>query len=431
MSPERVSLRRLWALMATVFVDMVGFLMVLPLLPFYATRLGASPFLVGAMVSAFAVAQLGTSPLWGRLSDRRGRRPMLLVGIAVSIASYLLFAFACSETAMGWMSPPQLLALLFLSRLVQGAGGATTGVVQAYVGDAVVAEERAKALGWITAATSAGVMLGPAIGSLASTLGPAAPGLAATVLCLANLAFAWRWLPESSSRESREQAAGGERKSLRGQMLAVAMHPGRPVSRLILIYAVGMMAFMAMNGILALFLQARFAFTEKTIGYLYTFVGTISLVMRSLILGPVVRRIGEVGALRVGLGALVAGFALQAVAPSVPLFLLVIVLVPIGTALLFPATTSLVTRFAGRHELGSTMGVQQAFGGVARLVGPLWAGAAFQSLGASSPLWISSALAAGTLVFAAGLTPPARAAVAAVAPAPEAAAAARPSEGSA
>ena len=381
MSPERVSLRRLWALMATVFVDMVGFLMVLPLLPFYATRLGASPFLVGAMVSAFAVAQLGTSPLWGRLSDRRGRRPMLLVGIAVSIASYLLFAFACSETAMGWMSPPQLLALLFLSRLVQGAGGATTGVVQAYVGDAVVAEERAKALGWITAATSAGVMLGPAIGSLASTLGPAAPGLAATVLCLANLAFAWRWLPESSSRESREQAAGGERKSLRGQMLAVAMHPGRPGSR--------------------------------------------------LILGPVVRRIGEVGALRVGLGALVAGFALQAVAPSVPLFLLVIVLVPIGTALLFPATTSLVTRFAGRHELGSTMGVQQAFGGVARLVGPLWAGAAFQSLGASSPLWISSALAAGTLVFAAGLTPPARAAVAAVAPAPEAAAAARPSEGSA
>src|SRR5690606_32193753 len=117
MSPERVSLGRLWALMATVFVDMVGFLMVLPLLPFYATRLGASPLLVGAMVSAFAVAQLATAPLWGRLSDKRGRRPMLLVGITVSVFAYLLFAFACSETAMARFSAPLLLGLLLFSRL--------------------------------------------------------------------------------------------------------------------------------------------------------------------------------------------------------------------------------------------------------------------------------------------------------------------------
>ena len=195
------------------------------------------------------------------------------------------------------------------------------------------------------------------------------------------------------------------------------------MSRLILIYAVGMMAFMAMNGILALYLQARFAFTEKTIGYLYTFIGTISLVMRSLILGPTVRWIGEVGALRVGLGALVAGFALQALAPSVPLFVAVAVLIPVGTALLFPSTTSLVTRFAERHELGSTMGVQQAFGGVARLVGPLWAGAAFQAFGPASPFWISSALAAATLAYAGGLVAPARRS--------EPVAGAEPSEGSA
>jgi MFS family permease len=410
MSPERVSLGRLWALMATVFVDMVGFLMVLPLLPLYAKdRLGATPLMVGAMVSVFAVAQLATSPFLGRLSDRLGRRPLLLVGISVSIAANLMFAFACSETAMARFSAPLLLAMLFLSRLIQGAGGATTGVVQAYVGDAVVAEERAKALGWITSATSAGVMLGPSIGSLASTLGPAAPGLVAALLCVVNLVFAWRWLPESSSHEARERATHGERKSLGRQMLAVAAHPGRPVSRLLLVYAIGMMAFMAVNGILALFLQARFAFTVKTIGYLYTFIGTISLVMRSLILGPVVRWLGEVGALRVGLVALIAGFALQALAPSVALYLAVIALVPIGTALLFPSTTSLVTRFAEHHELGSIMGVQQAFGGVARLIGPLWAGAAFQAYGPGAPFWISSALAGATLVFAGGLVAPARA----------------------
>ncbi|MCB9378501.1 MAG: MFS transporter [Holophagales bacterium] len=409
MSPERVSLARLWALMATVFVDMVGFLIVLPLLPFYATRLGASAFLVGAMVSAFAVAQLATAPIWGRFSDRIGRRPMLLLGLAISVAAHLLFAFACSDFAMGQMSSAQTLAILCLSRLVQGAGGATTGVVQAYVGDAVVPEERAKALGWITAATSAGVMLGPAIGSLASTLGAAAPGLVAAGLCALNLAFAWRWLPESTSHEERADAAAKKRVSLRGRMLEVAAHPQRPVARLIWIYAVPMMAFMAMNGILALYLQDRFAFTEKTIGYLYTFVGTVSLVMRSLILGPAVRRLGEVGAMRSGLAALVVGFVLMPLATSTPLFVATIVLVPVGTALLFPATTSLVSRFAPRAELGATMGVQQAFGGVARLIGPLWAGAAFQALGPASPFWISSVLVLGTLAAATGLQPPARA----------------------
>jgi MFS family permease len=409
MSPERVSLGRLWALMATVFVDMVGFLIVLPLLPFYATRLGASAFLVGAMVSAFAIAQLATAPMWGRISDRIGRRPILLFGLGISVAAHLLFAFACSDFALERFSSAQTLVVLFLSRLVQGAGGATTGVVQAYVGDAVVPEERAKALGWITAATSAGVMIGPAIGSLASTVGASVPGLVAATLCALDLAFAWRWLPESTSHEDRAHAAGSVRRSLRGQMLAVAMQPARPVSRLIWIYAVPMMAFMAMNGILALYLQERFAFTERTIGYLYTFVGTVSLIMRSLILGPTVRRLGEVGAMRAGLGSLVLGFALMPLAASTPLFVLVIVLVPVGTALLFPATTSLVSRFAAKNELGATMGVQQAFGGIARLIGPLWAGAAFQVLGPASPFWISSALALGTLGVAAGLRPPERA----------------------
>ncbi len=408
MAPDRVSLGRLWALMATVFVDMAGFLLVIPLMPFYATRLGASAFVVGAMVSLFAVAQLATAPLWGRLSDRIGRRPMLLLGISISVGAHLLFALACSDLAMRSMSSVQTLVILGLSRLVQGAGGATTGVVQAYVGDAIVAEERAKALGWITAATSAGVMLGPALGSLTSTLGPAAPGLSAALLCVVNLLFAWRWLPESTSHESRSTARSAAQRPLARQMLLVAAHPRRPVARLIWIYAVPMMAFMAMNGILALYLQARFAFTEKTIGYLYTYVGTISLVMRSLILGPAVRRLGEVGAMRLGLLSLVAGFALQALAPSTPVFLAVIVLVPVGTALLFPATTSLVSRFAERHELGATMGVQQAYGGVARLIGPLWAGAAFQALGPGAPFWISAVLAFATFLFAGGLAAPAR-----------------------
>lgn len=403
MAPDRVSLARLWALMATVFVDMMGFLMVLPVLPFYAKRLGASPFLIGLMVSVFALAQLLVSPFWGKLSDRRGRRPTLMLGICIATVAFLLLALACSEWAMARISPQWLIALIFISRFVAGAGGATTGVVQAYVGDAIVPEERAKALGWISAATSAGVMLGPALGSLAAFGGPAVPGLVATGLCLVNLLFVNRWLPESSSAEARAEAKQERRGSLARRMLEVFVHPQRPVARLIWIYAVGMMAFMGMNAVLALFLQARFGITEKSFGLIYAFVGSISLVMRSLLLGPAVRRFGESGVMRVGLLALAAGYALQALAPTMITFGAAIMLIPVGTALLFPASSSLVSRFALRHELGATMGVQQAYGGVARLVGPIWAGYTFERFGPGAPFWISCALALATLVFAGGL----------------------------
>jgi MFS family permease len=402
---EKVSFGRLWALMLTVFVDMVGFLMILPLLPFYATRLGASALLIGLTVSAYAVAQLATAPTWGRLSDGHGRRPMMMLGVTIAATAHVLFAFACSDWAMHRIDATGLIVLLFLSRFVQGAGGASTAVVQAYVGDTIVPEERAKALGWITAATSAGVMLGPALGSLVSNLGPAAPGLTAAALCVVNLFFVERFLPESASDESRHEARSAPRGSLRARMLEIVVHPRRPVARLVLIYTAAMMAFMAMNAVLALFLQARFGFTEKSIGYAYTGVGVVSLVMRSLILGPTVRLFGERGVMKLGLLALVAGFALQPLAPTLWFYGAAVVLVPVGTALLFPASSSLVSRFAERHSLGATMGVQQAYGGVARLIGPAWAGAAFQYVSPGAPFWIAALLALAAFVFALGIEP--------------------------
>src|SRR6202035_3108176 len=161
------SIRQIWVLMATVFIDMIGFLMVLPLLPFYAVKLGPTASTVGALVSAFAFAQLAISPVWGRLSDRYGRRPMILAGLFASAVAYVVFGLA------------NAIWLLFVSRLVQGAGGGTPGVVQAYIADSFRPEERAKALGWLTAATSAGVMIGPLAGSLATYLGARAPGFVA------------------------------------------------------------------------------------------------------------------------------------------------------------------------------------------------------------------------------------------------------------
>ena len=375
--------RRMWVLMWTVFVDMIGFLIVLPLLPYYAERLGGTPFMVGALVSTFALAQLASAPLWGRLSDRYGRRPMILAGLLISAVSYVLF-----ETA-------STVALLFISRFVQGAAGGTVGVVQAYVSDSVPSEDRAKALGWLTAATSAGVMLGPAIGSLAAAYGFIGPGYLAAIFCVLNFMFGLWWLPESDRGKEARQTETRPKGATREAMVDVLVHPRGSVGSMVWIYALGMMAFMAMNGVLALFLERRFGITEETIGWFFVYVGAASLVMRTLVLGRAVRRFGEIQIMRAG--SLFMALALAAVpfARSIWEFSLAVIFMPIGTALLFPATTSQVSKRADPNQTGLILGVQQSFGGIARMVGPLWAGALFQSLGISSPFWV----AAGLMIF--------------------------------
>jgi len=374
-APEKLSLGRLWVLMVTAFVDLVGFALILPLLPFYATRFGADAFTVGILMAVFALAQILTGPMWGRLSDRWGRRPIILGAQLLSAVAFVTFAYA--DTV--W--------LLLLSRFLQGAGGGTPSVVSAYVSDAVVAEERAKALGWITACTSAGVMIGPAIASLSVGYSHHAPGLIAAGLSVLNLLFAWRWLPESAPRRHRSQ-----RPPLAGEIFTILRHPGRKTSALVWVYAAGMMAFMAMNAVVALFLAARFDVTEENIGWFYFAVGLVSVVMRGVALGPLVARFGEVRVLRLGCLCLGLGMTAAPFADNVWLFALAMVLVPAGTAMLFPCTTSLISRYADPDHVGQTMGVQQAFGGMSRLVGPVWAGAAFQQLGEPTPFWLGGAI---------------------------------------
>jgi MFS family permease len=389
---SRTYLSRLWVLMMTVFVDMMGFLIVLPLLPFYAKRLGADPTRIGLLVSVFAVAQLATAPLWGRMSDRYGRRPMIIIGLAMSAVSYVLFEQA--DTV--W--------ILFASRMFQGIGAGTNGVVQAYLSDSVPAERRSQALGWLTAAASAGVMLGPAIASLAKSYTTIGPGYVAAGLCVLNLLSAWRLLPEPQRHggESRGEATpGGTRRAL----AEVVRRPAGRVGAVIWIYAAGMMAFMAMNGILALYLDAQFGVTEANIGWFYTYVGGVSLLMRSLALGPAVRRFGEVRLLRIGALTVGAGLCALPLAADIPQLALAALLIPVGTAFLFPVTTSLVAGRAPENETGTVLGVQQMVGGVSRMIGPMWAGFVFQHVGIRSPFWIGSALMVATFLFSAVVRP--------------------------
>ena len=377
---------RLLVLFVTAFVDMVGLTMILPLLPYYATKLGGSATVVGLLISAFSVAQLAAAPAWGRFSDRYGRRPAILAGLVITAAAYGVFAFAGSVAA------------LLLSRIVQGLGGGTIGVVQAYVADASPPETRTKSLGWLSAVTSLGAVAGPPLASLLVKLGGReAPGLAAGALSLLVAAFAWRFLRES--RESRPSGAYGAVARTTGRA-AVARVLGRwyePAPRLIWIYAVAIGAFYGTIQTVPLLLQRTFGITEENIGWFVMYLGGMGVVVRSLVLGPAVDRLGETRLSRLGLVVLAAGLAATGLARSWTLLAVGFTLMPLGTAFVFPCVTGLLSRVVPSGERGLYMGVQHTFGGISRVVFPIAAGILMDALGVGVPFWIAGLLVLVTL----------------------------------
>lgn len=403
----------LFALMATAFLDMVGVLMIIPLLPFYVKNLtdnaGAEIFGVhagiglisGVIVAAFTGAQLLSAPMWGRFSDRYGRRPALLIALGASALSYLIFGFANS------------LILLFISRLVQGAGGGTVGVIQAYVADSTEPANRARALGWLSAATNLGVALGPVLGSFAVVLGTrdlmpgngelamghAAPGIVAAILCLLTMAFAWKYLKESREHYTSDKP----RRSSRQAAWRVISHSGEPASRLIWIYAIAIGSFQGVNTVLALFLNDRFQVTEETIGFFFMYIGAISVFARVLLLGRAVDRLGEARLSRLGIVLLTLGLLSMPLARNLGMLALAVALLPLGTAFTFPCVTSLLSRVIPNHERGLYMGMQQTFGGGSRIVAPLFFGWAFDSISVSAPYFFSAAFVAATLLLGFGM----------------------------
>ena len=380
---------KLVVLIITAFVDMVGLLMVLPLLPFYARDFGANGLVLGLLISSFSIAQLLSAPVWGRFSDRYGRRPALLIGLFASAVAFVVFAFADS------------LWLLFVSRLVQGAGGGTVGVIQAYVADATEPQHRARSLGWLSAATNLGVTIGPPIGALTVVLGRPAPGLFGAALCLINMAFAARFLRESHDFASH--AAAARQRKPREAVWRVVTHSADPASRLIWIYAIAMGAFTGMNAMLAFYLADQFGVDERTMWWFFTYVGALGVIVRAGILGWVVDRLGEARLSRLGSALLATGLATIPLATDFVSLAVAIGLVPIGTAFTFPCVTALLSRVIGSHERGLYMGVQQTFGGIARVIGPLWAGFAWDHLGHRVPFWTGAALVVGTIFLGLGM----------------------------
>ena len=421
---------KLFTLMITAFVDMVGLLMIIPLLPFYVQKLGGSGInflgmhfgigmIIAFIVAAFTIAQFLSAPLWGRFSDRVGRRPTLLIALGAAAIAYMIFGFAHS------------LLVLFLSRVVQGAGGGTVGVIQAYVADSTDPKDRARALGWLSATTNLGVALGPVLGSFAIALGKrdlmpglgtlqmgqAAPGIVAAGLCLLNMIFVARYLKES--RDFSEQPQMGEIRRTSSQAIwRVISHAREPSSRLIWIYAIAIGAFQGTYTVLALFLNVRFQVTKETIGYFFMYVGAISVFTRVLLLGRMVDWLGEANLSRLGLVLLAAGVVGMPLSQNIGMLAITVALIPLGTAFTFPCVTALLSRVIAPRERGLYMGLQQTYGGVSRILAPLFFGWAFDQIGVSSPFFFSSAFILATIFLGFGLDQYARPAVPAAADVP-------------
>lgn len=354
---------RLPLLFFTVLVDLIGFGIVLPVLPFYAADFGADGLQTGLLFSIYSLVQLVMAPIWGRISDRIGRRPVLILGLLGSGAAYLVFARADS------------LSLLFLSRIVGGVGGSTIPVAQAYIADVTPPARRAGNMGLIGAAFGLGFVIGPVLGGLLSEVSPgapAAPGYAAAALCVTNAFAAILFLPES-----RRPGATGI--TARFNPSASVAHAVSSPQILITLGAYLSMttAFSILHPTLSLLASERFTVGAREVGYLFTLLGLVSAIVQGGVVRKVVPRIGERSLLRVSAVPFAFGLFLMGVSSTIPIFLSGLVLVGIGYGCAVPSVLGLLSRAVEPERQGAILGLGQSVGSLARVLGPGMAGALF------------------------------------------------------
>ena len=340
----------------TVFIDLVGFGIVIPVLPYYAegTRFGGTPREVGLLFASYSVMQLVFSPVLGRLSDKHGRRPILLISLLGTCLGFLILGFATTL----WM--------LFIGRIIDGISGGNISTAQAYIADVTTKENRAKGMGLIGAAFGLGFVFGPAIGGILSRWGINVPFLFAGGLAFANAILLYFTLPETVTRDhpARVSAASGRGW---GQVVEALQQP--QLAFLLTIYFLSIVAFSIMTAVFSLFMMFRLGYDPWHSGWIFAFVGVISTIVQGGLIGKLVKRFGEPALVIVG-GLLfsVSLFASPFVAPAIGLLgiLSVGALSSIGNALSAPSLSSLASKSASAGEQGSVLGVMQSVASLAR-----------------------------------------------------------------
>ncbi len=344
----------------TVFVDLLGFGMVVPLLPTFAKAHGASPFQAGLVVASYSLAQFLFAPLWGHVSDRVGRKPVLALTLLGNALSYGLFALATN------------LPLLFVSRSLSGFFGANIATAQAYVADVTTKEDRAKGMGLIGMAFGLGFVLGPAFGGLLGAhVGTWAPGAGAALLSAVACSIATFRLPESLSKELRAQA----RHRSAHPILDLGTALSKPeISGLLLLFFFLIFGFANLETVLPFFLADRYGLDQAGSGGVFAYVGVLIAIAQGVLLGRLARRYGEGRLLRWGLIAVALGMQAWWLAPSFALFLVAVPLVAIGMGLSNPSVASLISKRTPPDVQGRTLGLSQSLGALARALSPGLAG---------------------------------------------------------
>ncbi|HYU36020.1 MAG TPA: MFS transporter [Thermoanaerobaculia bacterium] len=369
--------RALIPVFVTVLLDLIGFGMIIPQLPFYAQSFHATPAQVGWLFASYSLMQLFFAPPLGRLSDRVGRRPVLLVSIAGSVASYLLFAFAPS---FGW---------LLLSRALAGIAAGNYGIAQAYVADVTPPEERSKAMGMVVgAAFGLGFVLGPALGAILAQFGPLVLPLTGAALGAVNLAFALLWLAESLPPEARGQVRG---TWFEPRLLADSWR-NPPVRGLMLLAFLVTFCFSMMETTLALYCQDRFGFDMKKTGWLFVYVGVLLVLVQGALVGRLVKRFGERQLILASILVMAAGLALLPLATLPWLLLPALTLLAFGSGVHNPSSLGLLSLLTDAGEQGGVSGIYRSYGALARTLGPLAGPWMFQAVSIRSPFWAAGGL---------------------------------------
>ena len=381
--------RPLFVIFITLFVNLVGFGIIIPLLPFYAQTFGASPMVIGLLFASFSLSQLVASPILGGLSDRWGRRPVLLFSLIGTVVSFAMLAVA------------QSLVMLFAARMVDGLSGGNITTARAYIADITTEEDRSRAFGILGAAFGLGFIVGPALGGLFSHISYTAPIWAAAVITIVATVLAYVWLPETVHRAN----AGGGLSAWRS---LVEMGGRADLRILFAIDFVYWTAFAVYQTTFALFGARRFGFDASATGYLLAAFGFFGVLVQGVIVGWIVPALGEKRTLSFGFACAAIGWGGSALTHSLPVFIAMLFPGALGVGLCSATLSSLVSKAAGPHEQGRVQGAAGSLESLGRTLGPVWGNGTLQVYGEGAAYGSAAVALAGAAALALKYTPPAR-----------------------
>ena len=369
-----------------VFVDLLGFSLILPLLPYYAGTFGADAFVTGLLVASYAVAQLLGAPILGRLSDRFGRRPILLVSIFGTFLGFLLLGFAGAL----WM--------LFASRVIDGLTGGNISVAQAYITDVTDEKNRAKGLGMIGAAFGLGFIIGPAVGGALSVYGYAVPAFAAAALSFTNLLAVFFFLPESLTDERRAALAAQKKPPFTLRALMNALNRPR-VGPLLHTRFFFSLAFATFQSIFALYAQYRLGLTAQTTGYVLAYVGLLSVIVQGFAVGRLTAQFSETQIICVSSVVMTLALLAWAFVPNVLTLLIVLAPMAFAGGTLNTVLSSALTKSVYPEEIGGTLGLAASVESLTRVIAPSTGGFLLEFVGVWAPGIFSALLMTWVVSF--------------------------------